>query len=43
MSGETLFKAHARIFIPPEADLENPQDELEELANELMVDIELEG
>ena len=43
MSGESLFKAHARIFIPPEAELEKLQDELEDLANELMVDIELEA
>jgi len=42
MSGESLFMAHARIFVPPEADLEKLQDDLEELANELMVDIELE-
>ena len=42
MSGESLFMAHARIFVPPEAGLEKLQDELEDLANELMVDIELE-
>jgi len=43
MSGESLFMADARIFIPREADLEKLQDELEDLANELMVDIELEA
>ena len=43
MSGETLFIAHARIFVPEEASLEALQDELEDLANELMVDIELEA
>ena len=43
MSGESLFMANARIFIPREADLEKLQDELEDLANELMVDIELEA
>jgi glycine cleavage system regulatory protein len=43
MSGESLFRADARIFIPREADLEKLQDELEDLANELMVDIELEA
>ena len=43
MSGESLFMAHARIFVPPDADLEGLQEELEELANELMVDIELEA
>ena len=42
MSGESLFMAHARIFIPPQAELEKLQGELEDLANELMVDIELE-
>ena len=42
MSGESLFMAHARIFIPPEVDMEELQAELEDLANELMVDIELE-
>ena len=42
MSGESLFIAHARILIPPQAELEKLQGELEDLANELMVDIELE-
>ena len=42
MSGESLFMAHASLFVPAEADLEKLQDELEDLANELMVDIELE-
>jgi len=42
MSGESLFMAHARIFIPPDTDTEALQGELEDLANELMVDIELE-
>ncbi len=42
MSGESLFMAHARIFIPPEVDMDRLQAELEDLANELMVDIELE-
>lgn len=42
MSGESLFMAHASIFIPADADMDKLQDELEELANELMVDIELE-
>jgi glycine cleavage system regulatory protein len=43
MSGESLFMAHASLFVPVEADLEKLQDELEDLANELMVDIELEA
>jgi glycine cleavage system regulatory protein len=43
MSGESLFIAHASIRLPQEADMDQLQDELEALANELMVDIELEG
>jgi len=43
MSGESLFMAHARIFIPAEADRDKLQAKLEDLANELMVDIELES
>jgi len=41
MSGETLFVAQAHISIPADASLEALQDELEDLANELMVDIKL--
>ncbi|MBT8048719.1 MAG: ACT domain-containing protein [Xanthomonadales bacterium] len=43
MSGESLFMAHARIFIPPGTDRDSLQEKLEDLANELMVDIELEA
>lgn len=42
MSGETLFIAQARLLIPADASLDALQDELEDLANELMVDIKLE-
>ncbi len=42
MSGENLFLAHARLLIPDDASIESIQDELEDLANELMVDIKLE-
>lgn len=42
MSGEALFMAHARIFIPVDVHMDLLQGELEDLANELMVDIELE-
>jgi glycine cleavage system regulatory protein len=42
MSGESLFIAHARILVPDDVPLEQLRDEMEELANELMVDIELE-
>jgi len=43
MSGETLFLAHAKVFIPSDADIGSLQDELEALANELMVDLSLES
>ena len=43
MSGELLFMAHAKIYIPAGADTDKLRDELEALANELMVDISLEG
>lgn len=43
MSGESLFFAHAKIFVPPDLALDRLQDELEDLANELMVDINLEN
>jgi glycine cleavage system regulatory protein len=42
MSGESLFIAHARIHIPKAVALDQLQDEMEELANELMVDINLQ-
>ena len=43
MSRESLFLAHARLLIPDEASVDELQDELEDLANELMVDIKLEN
>jgi glycine cleavage system regulatory protein len=43
MSGESLFKANARIFIPVGTDMDKLQDKFEDLANELMVDIELKA
>lgn len=43
MSGEMLFLAHAKVFIPSETDVDSLQDELEALANELMVDLSLES
>ena len=42
MSGESLFIAHARIMVPQEVSAERLRDEMEEVANELMVDIDLE-
>jgi glycine cleavage system regulatory protein len=41
MSGEKLFLANARVQIPADAELDGLREELEELANELMVDIKL--
>jgi len=42
MSGESLFIAHARILVPADVSPERLRGEMEQLANELMVDIELE-
>jgi glycine cleavage system regulatory protein len=42
MSGETLFIAHARILVPEDVSPARLREEMEDLANELMVDIELE-
>jgi glycine cleavage system regulatory protein len=42
MSGERLFIAHARISVPESIPLERLREELEKLANELMVDIDLD-
>jgi glycine cleavage system regulatory protein len=43
MSGESLFLAHAQVRAPKGVDMERLRTELEELANELMVDISLES
>lgn len=42
MSGETLFKARARLGIPPGADTAQVRHRLEALAEDLMVEISLE-
>jgi glycine cleavage system regulatory protein len=42
MSGELLFLARARMQVPPGASIENLRRDLEDLANELMVDIKLQ-
>jgi len=39
MSGETLFKAQARVQIPHTCDLAGLQQELEKIAGDLLVDI----
>jgi glycine cleavage system regulatory protein len=41
MSGETLFKAHARLSIPTEADLNAIRQTLERIAADLIVEITL--
>ena len=41
MSGEMLFLAKARMQIPADTSIERLRRELEDLANELMVDIKL--
>lgn len=42
MSGESLFMAHAKLSVPAEGEMDRLQTELEDLANELMVDISME-
>ena len=42
MSGETLFKAHARLSIPESCDVAALQRELEKIAADLIVEIKLE-
>ena len=42
MSGETLFLARARMGVPASASIGELRRDLENLANELMVDIKLE-
>ena len=42
MSGETLFRARAELRVPNDLDMEALQQSLELLADELMVDIDLQ-
>ncbi len=42
MSGETLFFANAKLGVPTDLPVDRLQDELEDLANELMVEIRFE-
>ena len=42
MSGELLFRASAELWIPPTLDLEVLRKDLEALAHELMVDVDLD-
>ncbi|ADC72719.1 amino acid-binding ACT domain protein [Thioalkalivibrio sp. K90mix] len=41
MTGEPMFRAKARLGVPEGLGLDTLQDDLEALANELMVDLEL--
>ena len=43
MSGGLLFRARAELGMPAEMGLDILQDDLEAIANELMVDLELHG
>lgn len=42
MGGGELFKAHAKLVVPANADIDALEVEIEELANDLMVDIRFE-
>lgn len=42
MSGELMFQASADLWIPPGVNLEGLRKDLEALANELMVDVDLD-
>lgn len=39
MSGETLFRARARLHLPADVDADALRESLEKLANEMMVDL----
>jgi len=43
MGGGQLFRAKAQLLVPENSDIFALENELEELANDLMVDISLEG
>ncbi len=42
MSGELLFRAVAELWVPAALDLEALRKDLEALAHELMVDVDLD-
>ncbi len=42
MSGETLFRAHAKLSIPASCDTEKIRKKLEQIAEDLIVEISLE-
>lgn len=41
MSGDTMFRARARVHVPPEVDQHELRESLERLAGDLMVEIKL--
>ena len=43
MSGDTMFRARARVNVPPEVDEHELRESLERLAGDLMVEIKLAG
>jgi glycine cleavage system regulatory protein len=43
MGGGELFRANAHLLIPDNTDIEALEDDLEEMANDLMVDISFES
>jgi glycine cleavage system regulatory protein len=42
MAGQPLFKATARLHLPPEVSVDNLREGLESIAHDIMVDIHLE-
>ena len=43
MSGETLFKAHAQVHVPASCDVSALRKDLEQIAHELMADLNFSG
>ena len=41
MSGEALFKAQARLLVPESCDVQKLREDLERIAADLMVDLQL--
>jgi len=42
MAGGSIFRARARLLVPPSTDIAELEDQIHELANDLMVDISFE-
>ena len=43
MTGEALFNASATVEIPEQVDMDELRDQLDVIANDLTIDINLEG